>query len=157
MSERLERVPAGPARDQYLPLFLLADDSMVCVRSYYQTGVLLVLRADDGAVRGLTLVVHGADGSVELKAVAVARELHGRGVGRRMLGLVLSELRNAGVRRVTVGTASSGIGQLAFYQKTGFRLRRIERDFFTTASGYPPGIEENGIALRDMVWMDQDL
>jgi ribosomal protein S18 acetylase RimI-like enzyme len=157
MSERLERVPAGPERDLYLPLFLLADDSMKCVRSYYQTGVLLVLRADEGTVRGLTLVVHGQDGSVELKAVAVVRELQGRGVGRRMLGLVLSELRNAGVRRVTVGTASCGIGQLAFYQKAGFRLLRIDRDFFTTARGYPPGIEENGIALRDMVWMDQDL
>jgi hypothetical protein len=46
---------------------------------------------------------------------------------------------------------------LAFYQKAGFRLWRIERDVFTTARGYPEGIEENGIPLRDMVWMEQEL
>ena len=34
--------------------------------------------------------------------------------------------------RVIVGTSSSGIGQLAYYQKTGFRLSWIERDFFNT-------------------------
>ena len=56
-----------------------------------------------------------------------------------------------------VGTSSSGIGQLAYYQKAGFRLQVIERDFFNAERGYPEGIEENGIPLRDMVWMDQEL
>ena len=56
-----------------------------------------------------------------------------------------------------VGTASSGIGQLAYYQKAGFRLARVERDHFSVARGYPSGIEENGIPLRDMVWLDLDL
>ena len=104
-----------------------------------------------------TLAIAEPDGGVELKAVAVAPELHGQGVGQRMLALVLAELRAAGVRHVTVGTGNSGIGQLAFYQKAGFRLSRIERDFFSPARGYPEGLEENGIPLRDMVWMDQEL
>ena len=49
------------------------------------------------------------------------------------------------------------MGQLAFYQKTGFRLWKIERDFFSRERGYPEGIEEAGIPLRDMVRMDQEL
>jgi hypothetical protein len=49
-----------------------------------------------------------------------------------------------------------GVGQLAFYQKAGFRLQRIERDYFTPERGYPP-LLENGILVRDMVWMDQHL
>jgi ribosomal protein S18 acetylase RimI-like enzyme len=140
-----------------MPLLLLADDSETQVRSYYQKGSLFVLRAIDGSVIGMTLVIPERDADVELKAVAVAPELHGRGVGRRMLALVLAELRSAGVRRVIVGTASCGIGQLAFYQKAGFRLWKIERDFFSVERGYREGIQENGIPLRDMVWMDQDL
>jgi hypothetical protein len=60
------------------------------------------------------------------------------------------------VRRAILGTGNSGIGQLAFYQKAGFRLWRIERDFFSAERGYPDGIEENGIPLRDVVWMEQD-
>ena len=83
--------------------------------------------------------------------------LHGQGVGTLMLRTVLAELRARGVARVVVGTSSAGIGQLAYYQKAGFRLWRIERDFFSPARGYPEGIEENGIPLRDMVWMDQEL
>ena len=78
-------------------------------------------------------------------------------IDREAVGEVLAELRATGVRRTIVGTASCGIGQLAFYQKTGFRLWKIERDFFTSERGYPEGLEENGILLRDMVWMEQIL
>ena len=140
-----------------MPLLRLADDSEAQVRSYCQQGGLFVLRGDAGIVLGMTLVIPASDGAAELKSVAVAPEQQGRGVGRRMLALVLAELRAAGVRRVIVGTSSSGIGALAFYQKAGFRLWKIERDFFTAERGYPPGIEENGIPLRDMVWMDREL
>jgi hypothetical protein len=73
------------------------------------------------------------------------------------IALVLTELRAAGTRRVIVGTASSSIGPIAFYQKTGFRLWTIERDFFNEERGYPARVTENGILVRDMVWMDQTL
>lgn len=153
----LVRIPAGAERDEFMPLLRLADDSEAQVRSYYQQGDLYALRGGDGAVAGMTLAIAKTDDEVELKSVAVAPALHGRGVGRRMLALVLADLRRTGVLRVVVGTSSSGIGQLAFYQKAGFRLWRIERDYFTAERGYPQGIEENGIPLRDMVWMDQEL
>ena len=158
-STTLTHIPSGPGRDAYLPLLLLADDSELAVRSYYQRGDLYALRDEGGAPLAMTLVLPEGDGGVgvELKAVAVDPALHGRGVGRRMLALVLAELRAAGVRRVTVGTGNSGIGQLAFYQKAGFRLLRIERDFFSPARGYPDDLQENGILLRDMVWMDMEL
>jgi len=157
VGERLEQVAAGSARDEFLPLLSLADDSKAQVRSYVQRGSLFVLRGADGAALGLVLAIPDSAHTVELKAVAVAPALHGRGVGQRMIAAVLMELRAAGVRRVIVGTASCGIGQLAFYQKTGFRFWKIARDFFSPERGYPPGIEENGIPLRDMVWMDQEL
>jgi len=155
--DRLQRIGAGPARDALMPLLVLADDSEAQVRSYYQQGELFALCGDDGLVMGVTLAISNSDGGVELKAVAVVPVLQGRGVGQRMMKLVLAELRAAGVRRVTVGTSSSGIGQLAFYQKTGFRLWKIERDFFSEERGYPEGSQENGILLRDLVWMDQAL
>jgi GNAT superfamily N-acetyltransferase len=155
--ERLEQVAAGPARDEFLPLLSLADDSDAQRRSYYQRGSLFVLRGVDGVPLGITLAIPESGDTVELKAVAVAAALQGSGVGQRMMVRVLAELRAAGVRRVIVGTGSCGIGQLAFYQKTGFRLWKIERDFFSPERGYPPGIKEHGIPLRDIVWMDQDL
>jgi len=150
-------VPAGAERDAYLPLLHLADDSVDQVRSYYQTGILFALDAQDGAPVAMILAIDEPDGAVELKAVAVDSSLHGQGVGTRMLRAVIESLRTRGVTRVIVGTSSAGIGQLAYYQKAGFRLLKIERDFFRPERGYPEGIEENGIPLRDMVWMDQVL
>ena len=149
----LRIVAAGTQRDAYLPLLALADDSEEQVRGYYQTGDLYVL--DDGL--GVVLTIGDDPDSVELKAVAVEESRHNQGVGRRLLAEVLADLKQRGVRHVLVGTASCSIGQLAFYQKAGFRLRSIERDYFSPARGYPEGLTENGILLRDMVWMDQDL
>jgi L-amino acid N-acyltransferase YncA len=83
--------------------------------------------------------------------------MHGQGIGSKMLRAVIEDLSNRGVRRLIVGTGNSGIGQLAYYQKAGFRLWKIERDFFSPERGYPDDLEENGIPLRDMVWMDQEL
>ena len=36
-------------------------------------------------------------------------------------------------------------------------MLRIERDVFTVQRGYPPGLEEDGIAVRDRVWLDMQL
>jgi len=96
-------------------------------------------------------------GGVELVSVAVDTTHQNHGIGRRMLAALLDELRRRGEPRAVVGTANAGIGQLAFYQKAGFRLLRIERDFFSPARGYPAVMQDNGIRLRDMVWMDLDL
>jgi GNAT superfamily N-acetyltransferase len=154
---RLERIAPGPQRDALLPLLRLADDSERQIRSYYQLGDLFVLRGDGGEARGVTLAVPEPDGSVQLKAVAVASALQNRGAGKRMIALVLQELRAAGVRRVAVGTAACAIDAIAFYQKTGFRPWRVERDFFTRERGYDPTLAEHGIPLRDMLWLDRDL
>lgn len=146
-------VPAGPDRDRYLPLLRLADDSEMQVRGYYQRGDLYAVDDESGEPLGIILTVPQSDGSVELRAVAVDARRHNQGIGRQMLAAVLADLRQRGVRRVTVGTGNSSIGVLAFYQKAGFRLERIERDFFMPERGYPDGLTEHGILLRDMVWL----
>jgi guanyl-specific ribonuclease Sa len=137
-SFRLSRIDEGPARERHLALLLLADESEQQVRSYMQRGDLYEYAAD-GEVAGIVLAIPRDEGTLEVKAVAIA-PAHARGV-----------------RRVVVGTGNAGIGQLAYYQKAGFRLTHIERDFFSPARGYPEVMQENGIRLRDMVWMEQVL
>jgi ribosomal protein S18 acetylase RimI-like enzyme len=152
-NHHLSRVPAG-SRGRFLPLFLLADESAKQVHSYMNTGDLYVYSSEDGIVAGIVLAVPLEPGVVELKAVAIEMQQQRRGIGKRMLINVLAELRGLGCKRVLVGTANAAIGQLAFYQKAGFRLLRIERDFFSPVRGYAAVIEESGIRIRDMVWMD---
>lgn len=152
----LARVPAGSARERFLPLLLLADESEQQVRSYLQRGDLYVYsrRDDASAVAGIILAIAADETVIELKVVAVEPRSQGQGIGKRMLAAVLDELRARGFRQVIVGTANAAIGQLAYYQKAGFRLQRIERDFFSPDRGYPQMMVDNGIRLRDMVWME---
>jgi N-acetylglutamate synthase-like GNAT family acetyltransferase len=140
-----------------LPLFLLADESVQQVQSYMNTGDLYVYFSEDDIVAGIVLALPLEPDVVEFKAVAIEPKQQGRGMGKRMLIAVLAELRDLGCKRVVVGTANAAIRQLAFYQKAGFRLLRIERDFFSPARGYAEVIEESGIRMRDMVWMDLTL
>lgn len=154
----VSRVPAGESREPYLPLLLLADEPEP-LRAYLNDGDLYVLRDEAGTPLGVTHVLpwHGEATTAELKAVAVDASTHNRGLGKRMLRGVLDDLRARGQTRVVVGTSNAGIMQIAFYQKTGFRLLCIERDYFTVGKGYDPDERENGLPHRDMVWFDQDL
>jgi ribosomal protein S18 acetylase RimI-like enzyme len=154
----LERVPAGPQREAFVPLLLLADAEPQ-VRGYLHHGDLYALRGADGEPLGVTLVLSDAaePGTAELRAVAIDPAQHNRGLGQRMLASVLADLRARGFRRSVVGTSNAGIGQIAFYQKAGFRIWRIERDYFTSQKGYDPDERENGLPHRDMIWFDQDL
>jgi GNAT superfamily N-acetyltransferase len=155
---RIERMPPGPPREALAPLLLQADEPGP-LRGYLQSGDVYVLRDADGEVLGATVVIMEADGpgTAELRNVAVAAGRHGQGLGRRMLAGIMDDLRPRGVRRVIVGTSNAGIGEIVFYQKCGFRLWRIERDYFTPERGYDPKKLESGLVHRDMVWLDQDL
>jgi ribosomal protein S18 acetylase RimI-like enzyme len=148
----LVTVDSGPARDTWVPLLELADEPVPLAR-YLHDGDLYGMVDDAGEPLAAVLVIATGAEEAELRAVAVAESEQGKGLGTRVVDAVFERLRANGVHRVIVGTASSGVRQLAFYQRLGFRLTHIEPDFFTTAKGYPPGLEENGIATRDMVWM----
>jgi GNAT superfamily N-acetyltransferase len=152
---RVERLPDAAPREPFLPLLLLADEPEP-LRAYLHDGDLYVLRDEDGDPVGVTLTLPHPEETetVELKAVAVAATHHNRGLGQQMLRGVLDDLRARGVRRAIVGTSNAGIGQIAFYQKAGFRLWRVERDYFTPEKGYDPDERENGLPHRDMVWFD---
>lgn len=127
MDYTLINVPPGAGRESFVPLLLLADESLEQVRSYMHGGELYAFVGRDSVAVGIVLAIPAEEGSVELKAVAVDEAQQKRGIGQVMLAAVLAELRRRGVRRAIVGTANAGIGQLAYYQKAGFRLLRIER------------------------------
>ncbi len=148
-------IEPGTARDDWVELLALADEE-VPLRACLQQGVLYgVIDTETGRRRGAVLVLDRGDRSAELRAVAVGEAEQSQGLGSWMVAEVCTQLRDAGVQRVIVGTASSGLRQLGFYQRLGFRLTHVEPDYFTAARGYPPGLSENGIPTRDMVWMER--
>jgi GNAT superfamily N-acetyltransferase len=143
--------PRAPLR----PLFELAEDSAAELDGYIDAGRVLVA-IDAGEVVGhLQLTETGRADELEVKNMAVLPGRQRRGVGRGLVAGAVELARAHGRSTLLVATAAADIGNLRFYQRLGFRMRSIERDAFTEATGYAPGIVIDGIELRDRVWLDR--
>jgi ribosomal protein S18 acetylase RimI-like enzyme len=151
----LRTVPSG-ARRPYVDLLREAEDSTSEIESYLDSGELF-LYADGEAVVGHVLVTPLGPDEQELKNLAIVEGRRRLGLGRSMIGAVLAELGARGVRRVEVATSGADTGNLEFYQRCGFRLLRIERDYFSPARGYPEGFSLFGLPASDLVVLDQTL
>ena len=133
------REHAGP-RAALRPLFELAEDSAQELDTYFDAGRVLVAHDGDRVV-GHLLITDAADaGAAEIKSMAVEEALQGRGIGRALVAAAIALARDEGRATLVVATATADIGNLRFYQRLGFRMRAIERDAFTPATGYPPDL-----------------
>jgi ribosomal protein S18 acetylase RimI-like enzyme len=142
----------GP-RDEFAPLFAEADDSEQEIAGYRDLGDLLIAR-DGDAVVGLALVVETDErGTFELKSLAVDEGWRSRGVGAALVKAVAQHCLHRAGRLLLVATAAASIRALQFYQRQGFRFRRIIRDFYGADRGYRP-LELNGIPLLDEIIFD---
>jgi ribosomal protein S18 acetylase RimI-like enzyme len=102
----------------------------------------------DGAEPVGAAVVRWAQDESELLYIAVRAQVRGRGYGKSMVRGVLEEARRRGVRAVLVGTANTGLDNIMFYQKCGFRMDAVRKDFFDY---FPEPLYDNGIQMRDML------
>jgi GNAT superfamily N-acetyltransferase len=147
----------GGPRDSLRVLFELAEDSAAELDSYIDDGRVLVAVSGGEVIGHLQLTGAGDQGQVEIKNMAVREERQGQGVGRRLVQAAVDLAAAEAVTTLLVATAAADIGNLRFYQRQGFRMRSVERDAFTPATGYPPGLRIDGIELRDRVWLDREV
>ena len=147
-------VHTGP-REELRPLFMLAEDSRTELDAYLHAGRVLVAWSGPDMVGHLQLVDTDRPGRVELKNMAVREAWRGHGVGRLLVAAAVDLAAASGATEMVVATGAADVGNLRFYQRQGFRMRSVERDVFTPAAGYPPGIVVDGIPLLDRVWLDR--
>jgi GNAT superfamily N-acetyltransferase len=146
----------GP-RDELRSLFELAEDSAAELDSYIGAGRVLVAVSDGEIIGHLQLTGTGDPRQAEIKNMAVREDRQGQGVGRLLIQAAVDLAAAGAVRSILVATAAADIGNLRFYQRQGFRMRSVERDAFTPATGYPAGLLIDGIELRDRVWLDRSV
>lgn len=126
----------------------MADPSRAMVEDYLSDGHLYA--ADwDGVTVGAFVLIELEESLWELKNIAVAEEWQGKGVGKKLLKLAMDTASALGATTLEVGTGNSSLDQLAFYQKAGFRMKRVVHNYFTL--NYDNPIFENGIQCRDLV------
>lgn len=143
-------------QDESVPmqLLLLADPSEKQIHSYISSGHCY-LAEYEGVCRGVYVLQEKTPQTIELMNVAVAESWQGKGLGKQLILHAIESSRELGYARLDVATGNSSIGQLALYQKCGFRIVGIERDYFTIH--YPQPIFENGIQCLDQVKLALEL
>lgn len=137
-----------PREEPPYELIYLADESREAVADYLPRGECWIAETGEGIV-GEFILLHTRPFTIELVNVAVREDMQGRGIGKAMVLRAIGIARGKGFRIMEIGTGNCGAGQIALYQKCGFRITGIDRDFFSIYC--PTPIFENGIACRDMV------
>ena len=147
MSIILRQVEADEV-DAIFQILLLAEGSESALRWSLSNLSDTVYRAEEaGQIVGAATVRWSSD-PCEIVELAVKEERQGQGLGRQIIENLLVEARRRGKQRMLVGTANSSIGNIVFYQKCGFRMDHVRRDYFQYQR--KPEIE-NGILIRDMI------
>jgi len=135
-------------------LLLLADPSMDIINDYVYKGECYVAYINKNIV-GAYVIVKTRLLTLELVNIAVNEAYQGKGIGKRLIFNAIDMARRQGAKVLEVGTGNSSIYQLAFYQKCGFRIVGIDRNFFK--KHYKEIIIENGIKCIDMIRLSMDL
>ena len=138
----IRRISAGKAA--YMPLLLEADPSREMIETYLDAGELYALMVD-GQTCAVAVVIEREDGAWEIKNLAVAPVMRGKGYAARLLRHLFKVLP-AHCDRLYVGTSA---GNVPFYEHFGFVRDGVIEGFFETH--YPEPIIENGCVLKDMV------
>lgn len=141
--------------EQYpMELLLLADPSQQLVEQYVQRGDCFIAENEQEAV-GVYVLLPTRPATVELVNIAVAEHTQGSGIGKQLIAHAIATSKLQGYKTIQVGTGNSSIGQLALYQKCGFRIVGVDVDFFV--KHYDEDIFENGIQCRDMIRLELEL
>lgn len=135
-------------------LLLLADPSIEVINDYIHRGDCYVAYSND-TMLGVYVMIRTRPSTLELVNIAVNEEYQGKGIGKKLILSAIDMAKKKDVKVLEVGTGNSSIYQLALYQKCGFRIIGIDRDFFRIH--YKDRIIENGIECIDMIRLRIDL
>ena len=107
----------------------------------------------DGILVGAAVVRWEEGENSEILYIAVIAQERGKGYGKQIMAALRDELPAHG-RALLVGTANASLENIAFYQRCGFRMFEVRRDYFTYIQ---PPLQEHGIVMRDMLVLRYDL
>lgn len=135
-------------------LLNIADSSIESVNDYISRGECYVAYKNSSII-GIYVLIRTRPLTIELVNISVEESYQGTGVGKLLLCSAISIAKKLNAKFLEVGTGNSSISQLAFYQKCGFRIVGVDKDFFKRY--YEERIIENGIECIDMIRLKIDL
>jgi len=114
-------------------------------------------RDEWGEVQGL-IAWHIEGERAEIVSVDAYQQ--GRHIGGRLLDGAEMALRELGVNHVSITTTNDNLRALAFYQRRGYRLVKLDLDAMDRVRALKPNVPQvglEGIPLRDMIELHKHL
>lgn len=139
------KIQAVSPKDAPLSLLLEADPSGEKVKAYLRTSTCYLATLDETPI-GVFVLQQENETTTELLNIAIAPSHQKQGWGTILLKEVIKTAKANGARKLKLGTGTFGY-QLAYYQKAGFRVVEVEKDYFL--NHYPEPIYEQGIQHCD--------
>ncbi len=133
-------------------LLLLADETIEIIDRYAKNGQIYVLEVNGQIIAVYVLQVIGPE-RIEIKNIAVHSHYQGQGIGKFMLRDATTKAKEQGYGTILIGTANGAIKQLYLYQKEGFEITSIKKNFFV--DNYPAPVFENGILCKHMIMLEK--
>ena len=143
-------------KDEKIPydLLLLADETLEAIDKYIFGSDIYVLEQENETIA--VYAVQSKDmNEIEIKNIAVVTEYQGQGIGKLLLKDAACKAKRKGFKTIVIGTGDASIKQLYLYQKEGFEVFDIKKNFFV--DNYPKPIYENGIQLKHMIMLKKEL
>lgn len=144
------------SQEEKLPydLLLLADEFVEVIDQYIFDCEIYVYEEDQQII-GLYALYKISHDEVEIKNIAVRTDHQGKGIGKQLLQDADRRARARGFQTICVGTGDVMMMQLLFYQKSGFEMSGLKKNFYL--NNYPAPLYENGLQLKHMVMLTKDL
>ena len=131
-----------------MDLLLMADPSFNSINSYIKGSRVLVARKKS-VIIGLIVFIKRTQEDYEIMNLAVDEKNRGKGIAKRLLKTVDSKMVPLGAKKLIIGTRNSSIEKLGLYQRFGFRISEIQKDYYF--ANCKEEIWENGILCRDRI------
>ncbi|NMM47679.1 GNAT family N-acetyltransferase [Flammeovirgaceae bacterium KN852] len=137
-----------------MELLLTADPSIELINSYLKPGSCHIAQLNSEIVGVLVLNTINPE-TLEIKNIAVHESQQGKGIGNALLAYSEKISRESGYKKLVIGTGNSSFRQLNIYQKAGFEIDRIKKNYFT--DNYEEPIFENGIQCKHLIILEKEL
>ncbi|HKY04995.1 MAG TPA: GNAT family N-acetyltransferase [Blastocatellia bacterium] len=134
--------------ESLFPLLLMAEPSESALRWSLNNLSDTVYKVSSGEEVVGVATMRWQSEPCEIIELAVRQDRQGQGVGRQIIEWLIDEGRRRGKGELYVGTGNASIGNIVFYQRCGFRMDHVRRDYFWY---HQEPLVEHGIAVRDMI------
>lgn len=154
MQNKIGIVPLDKSKGIPYDLLLQADPSKENIDKYIHHSV--VYRADMSCKTvGYYVLCDLGNRTTEIKAIVVKEKYQRLGIGTLMLTDAAEKACANGSTKLMIATGNSSVDQLRLYQKNGFSITEIRKNYFV--DNYSEPIIENGIPCTDMIVLTKDL